>query len=107
MTMTSLRDDLEGFIADRARANPDFPRLIDEALARRQLLRELAAQREVEGLTRTVVASRMGTSESAVARLEKGEADAKLSTVGRYAAALGKRVEWRIVDHTSKPSRAS
>ncbi len=105
--MAKPRDELEEFIADRARAKPDFPHLVDEALARRQLLRELAAQREVEGLTRTVVASRMGTSESAVARLEKGEADAKLSTVGRYAAALGKRVEWRIADQTSKPRRAS
>ncbi len=107
MTMTKPRDDLEEFIADRVRTNPDFPRLVGEALARRQLLRELAAQRVVEGLTRTVVASRMGTSESAVARLEKGEADAKLSTVGRYAAALGKRIEWRIVDQNSRPSRAS
>lgn len=105
--MAKPQDDLEEFIADRARANPDFPRLVDEALARRQLLRDLATQREVEGLSRTVVASRMGTSESAVARLEKGEADAKLSTVGRYAAALGKRVEWRIVDQTSTPRRAS
>ncbi len=104
--MAKPLDDLDEFIADRARANPDFPRLVDEAFARRQLLRELAAQREVKGLTRTVVASRMGTSESAVARLEKGEADAKLSTVGRYAAALGKRVEWRIVDQVTKPRRA-
>lgn len=95
--MGTARDDLDEFIADRAQTNPDFPRLVDEALARRQLLRELAAGREAEGLTRTVVAARMGTSESAVARLEKGEADAKLSTVGRYAAALGKRLEWRIV----------
>jgi ribosome-binding protein aMBF1 (putative translation factor) len=94
------RDDLESFIADRARTSPDFPRLVDEAAARRQLLRDLAAEREAEGLTLTVVAARMVTSESAVARLEMGEADAKLSTVGRYAVALGKRVEWRIVDHT-------
>ena len=102
---TRTRDDLEEFIADRARTNPDFPRLVDEALARRQLLRDLAAEREAGGLTRTVVAARMGTSESAVARLEKGEADAKLSTVGRYAAALGKRVEWRIVDQASERRR--
>lgn len=105
--MAKPRDDLEEFIADRARVNPDFPRLVDDALARRQLLRELAAQREVEGLTRTVVAARMGTSESAVARLEGGDADAKLSTVGRYAAALGKRVEWRIVDQDTRTRRGA
>lgn len=103
--MAKPRDDLEEFIADRARANPDFPRLVDDALARRKLLRDLAAQREAGGLTRTVVAARMGTSESAVARLEKGEADAKLSTVGRYAAALGKRLEWSIVDQAASKSR--
>jgi predicted transcriptional regulator len=38
----------------------------------------------------------MGTSQSAVARLEVGYADAKLSTVERFAAALGQTVEWRI-----------
>lgn len=105
--MAESKDDLEEFIADRTRANPDFPRLVDDALARRQLLRDLAAQREVEGLTRTVVAARMGTSESAVARLEGGEADAKLSTVGRYAAALGKRIEWRIVDQATSTQRGA
>lgn len=105
--MAKPKDDLDEFIADRARANPDFPRLVDDALGRRQLLRELASQREVEGLTRTVVAARMGTSESAVARLEGGEADAKLSTVGRYAAALGKRIEWRIVDQAAKTRRGA
>jgi predicted transcriptional regulator len=38
----------------------------------------------------------MGTSQSAVARLEAGEVDTKLSTVERFAAALGQKVEWRI-----------
>ena len=104
--MSKPQDDLEEFIADRARVNPDFPRLVDEALARRQLLRELAAQREAGGLTRTMVAARMGTSESAVARLEKGETDAKLSTVSRYAAAVGKRIAWSVVDQVSESRRA-
>lgn len=103
--MPKPRNDLEEFIGDRARANPNFPRLVEDALARRKLLRELAAQREREGLTRTVVAARMGTSESAVARLEGGEADAKLSTVGRYAAAVGRRIEWRIVDDAGAAQR--
>jgi ribosome-binding protein aMBF1 (putative translation factor) len=104
--MARPKDDLEEYIADRSRTDPDFPRLVDEALARRRLLRELASEREAEGLTRTVVAARMGTSESAVARLEKGEADAKLSTVGRYAAAVGKRIEWSVVDQATESRRA-
>jgi predicted transcriptional regulator len=38
----------------------------------------------------------MGTSQSAVARLESGELDARLSTLERYAAALGRTVDWQI-----------
>jgi ribosome-binding protein aMBF1 (putative translation factor) len=98
LAVTRQRDDLEDFIAKRAQSDPDFPAMVEEALARRQLLRRLAADRQAEGLTRTTIAARMGTSESAVARLEGGEADTKLSTLARYAAALGKRIEWRVVD---------
>ena len=38
----------------------------------------------------------MGTSQSAVARLESGALDARLSTLERYAAALGQTVDWQI-----------
>ena len=31
-------------------------------------------------------------------RVEAGEIDPRLSTVQRYAASIGKRVRWRIVD---------
>jgi ribosome-binding protein aMBF1 (putative translation factor) len=102
--VTRQRDDLDDFIAERARSDPDFPAMVEEALARRQLLRRLAADRQAEGLTRTTVAARMGTSESAVARLEGGQADTKLSTLARYAAALGKRIEWQVVDQGQKRS---
>ena len=37
----------------------------------------------------------MGTSQSAVARLEAGNNDVRLSTLERYAAALDQQLEWR------------
>jgi predicted transcriptional regulator len=40
----------------------------------------------------------MGTSQSQTARLGSTHIDAKLSTVEKLAAVLGKRVEWRLVD---------
>ena len=90
------KDFLTEIIAERTARNPDFPGLVEAATRRRELLRELGARREELGLTQTAVAAVMGTSQSAVARLESGDIDAKLSTVERYAAALGQRVEWRI-----------
>ncbi len=101
--MATENDFLTELIEERTRANPDFPALVDAALSRRALLRELAAQREQVGLSQTVVAARMGTSQSAVARMEAGQGDVRLSTVERYAAALGRRVEWRVVAESTDP----
>ena len=94
--MAKRRDFPDEIVDERNKRNPEFPDLVEAALRRRQLLRELATRREKLGLSQTAVAARMGTSQSAVARLEAGDIDAKLSTVERFAAALGQRIEWRI-----------
>lgn len=75
-------------MAEGARHDPAFPQMVDAAFRLRELLRALADRREELGLSQTTVAARMGTSQSSVARLEAGEADARLSTVERFAAAL-------------------
>lgn len=90
------RDFLDEIVDERSERNSGFPELVEAALRRRQLLHELAARRERLGLWQTTVAARMGTSQSAVARLEAGEIDARFSTVERFAAALGHKVEWRV-----------
>ena len=63
---------------------------------RGRLMRELAARRQDAGLSQTEIAARMGTSQSAVARLESGEADVRASTLERYAAALGTEITWQL-----------
>src|SRR5438270_13899853 len=63
---------------------------------RGQLVRELAAQRQAAGLSQTEVAAEMGTSQSAVARLESGIADVRASTLERYAAAVGSEITWQL-----------
>lgn len=68
------------------------------AAERRQLVKELAEQRKSAGLSQTEVAARMGTSQSAVARLESGDADVRASTLERYAAAIGSQISWRPPD---------
>ena len=62
---------------------------------RRRLVAELTAQRHSAGLSQTEVAARMGTSQSAVARLETGDADVRVSTLERYAAAIGSQLAWQ------------
>ena len=64
----------------------------------RDVLQALADERRARGVTRTAVAARMATSERAVARLETGAIDPHLSTVVRFADAIGTCVEWRLVD---------
>ena len=63
---------------------------------RGRLVRELAEQRQAGGLSQTEVAARMGTSQSAVARLESGTVDVRASTLERYAAAVGSQITWKL-----------
>lgn len=57
-------------------------------------LAELVAARKRQGLSQGVVAGRMGVSQPAVAAFERAENDPKLSTIRRYAMAVG-----LLVDH--------
>jgi ribosome-binding protein aMBF1 (putative translation factor) len=73
-----------------------FPGFADISERRRRLVAELVEARVQVGLSQTEVAAQMGTSQSAVARLEAGEADMRLSTLERYAAAVGRDVCWQL-----------
>jgi predicted transcriptional regulator len=73
-----------------------FPGLGELAARRRELIDELVRARRERGLSQTEIAARMGTSQSAVARLERGELDARLSTLQRYADAVGHDVNWQV-----------
>jgi ribosome-binding protein aMBF1 (putative translation factor) len=96
----------QGGGGDRLPVMPGFRemalrRTADEQAARMaedrgRLVRELAEQRQAAGLSQTEVAARMGTSQSAVARLESGTADVRASTLERYAAAVGGQITWQL-----------
>jgi predicted transcriptional regulator len=80
-----------------------FPGLDGAGERRRELIEELVRVRRESELSQTEIAARMGTSQSAVARLESGELDARLSTVQRYAAALGRTVDWQVRTSEESP----
>ena len=62
------------------------------------LVRELLAARAQAGLTQEQVAESMGTTKSAVSRLEAaGKHSPSVSTLRKYASAVGCEVEIRLV----------
>lgn len=61
------------------------------------VLRELMEARRKAGLSQTEVARRMGVPQSAVVRLEAGTHSPTLSTLSRYAAAMGVTLEVRRI----------
>jgi len=107
MSKVRARDFLDELIKARSGQDPRFPALVEAALERRKLLRDLAANREAAGISQTLVAAKMGTSQSAVARIESGEADVRMSTVERYAAAVGAKIAWSISPQTARARPAA
>jgi helix-turn-helix protein len=90
-------DALDEMVIEFTQANPQFPQLLLAAERRRALLHTLAEQRRRRDLSQTRVAATMRTSQPTLARLETTAADTKLSTVERFAAALGYAIEYHLV----------
>jgi transcriptional regulator with XRE-family HTH domain len=86
-----------------ALARADVREAYDELEDEFALFDELLKARAALGLTQAEVADRVGTSQSAIARLESAEHrhSPSIATLQRYARALGCRLEIRLV----KPSR--
>lgn len=65
------------------------------------ILDEILAARKDAGLTQAEIAKRMGTKAPTIARLESSLATGKhspsLSTIRKYAAALGKKLELHLI----------
>lgn len=82
------------------RHEPVFPGFREMSQRRRALTDELVERRHNLQLSQTQVAARMGTSQSAVARIEAAGTDVLLSTLERYADAVGWQITWRLEDTT-------
>jgi len=63
----------------------------------RQFKSDLIAQRRRAGMTQKDVAELLGISQQAVTKLERYDSDPKLSSLRRYANAVGAIVEHRVV----------
>ncbi|MEM9616250.1 MAG: helix-turn-helix transcriptional regulator [Actinomycetota bacterium] len=75
-----------------------FPGFSEMADGTEALIGRLSELRRSRGLSQTAVAARMGTSQSALARLESGQTDLRLSTLARYAEALDAEIGFAVRD---------
>ncbi len=88
--------DLKKYINKRKASNPDFADGFDEGYENFRIGVMLKQARLEAGLTQDDIANAIGTRKTAISRLENHVQDVKLSTVEKYAKALGKHVEIRI-----------
>jgi len=82
----------------RAMKRKGFADAYAESADEYELVRELLAARASAGLTQEQVAESMGTTKSAVSRLEAvGRHSPSVSTLKKYARAVGCKIEIRLV----------
>lgn len=98
-----MRDELGGYVAERLK-DADFALAYDDEQRFLTLLETLSTRRSDLGLSQRAVAKLMGTTQSAVSELERAEADPRLSTLQRYARALGIQLVFHV-DHNASQSR--
>lgn len=87
-TLKTLRTELQADTATRT--------AYEASAEEFEIARELIAARTRAKLTQAEVAQRMGTTQSAIARLEGGHAKPSMRSVERYAKAIGHRAVVRL-----------
>lgn len=76
--------------------NPEFTEGYERGFQAFQLGVMLLSAREQAGLTQAEVARRLGTHKSAISRMERHAEDIRLSTLQRYAEAVGCFLDLRL-----------
>lgn len=89
---------IEQFEAEVTAGDPYAPLHDQLAVNDDRMLEELVAMRKRKGLSQDTVAKRMNRSKTAVSNFERLGADPHLSTIRRYAAAVGAEIRSRVCD---------
>lgn len=89
--------DLKKYLADRKAADSEFSKGYDEGYQAFKFGVLLKEARKNAGLTQDELALKLHTQKSAISRIENRSDDVKLSTLERFATALGKKLEIRLV----------
>ena len=97
-----------GAFLKNARKREGFRKAYGELEAEYLLVREMLSARSKSGLTQEAVAELMGTTKSAVSRLESaGKHAPSLTTLKKYAQAVGCNLEIKLVPSARTTKRST
>lgn len=91
-----MKDDLEIYIDKRKAESKEFADEFEEGYLNFKIGVILRQARENMGATQAEVAKEMRTTKSVISRMENHAQDIKLSTLSKYAKALGKKITLKI-----------
>jgi len=89
-------DDLEKYIEKRKKRLPVFADGFETGYEQFKIGVMLRTAREEAGLSQDELAGRLRTKKSAISRIENHAEDIRLSTLEKFAEAIGKRLSLKI-----------
>ncbi len=90
------KDDLQLYREERFKREPELAKGYEENYQLFKLGVLLKMAREEAGFTQEQIAKKLRTNKSAISRMERHSTDIRLSTLQKYAKALGKNLRLEI-----------
>ena len=90
-------DDLNKYIGKRIKKSNKFAATFDAGYEDFKIGATLKSARQKAGLTQEEVAKRLHTKKSAISRIENHAEDIRLSTLEKFAEAIGKHIQVNVV----------
>ncbi len=88
--------DVKRYIEKRIETDPEFADGFEVGYANFKIGVMLRQAREAAGMTQEEVAQELKTTKSAISRIENHAEDIRLSTLNRYAKAVGAKLQIRL-----------
>ena len=90
--------DVEKYIERRKAKNPEFGKNFESGYRAFEFSVMLRQAREEAGVTQETIARKLRTKKSAISRIENHAEDIRLSTLEKYANALGMKILVQLTD---------
>ena len=88
--------DLKQYVEKRRAKDPEFDENYEVSYLEFKIGVLLRQAREAAGLTQEEVARKLNTKKSAISRIENRAEDVRLSTLRKYARAVGKKLHFSV-----------